>query len=336
MLRFALAIALVAFCLLRPLAAEERVWTDTQGRTMRAEFLREVDGEAVFLKDGKLLTLPLERFTDADREVMKKLAAGKPVSEESEPEDPFQPVTRPPPPPPGGNFAPAPPLVKEKTEIVNREWIDIAGNRTTGRFVRVVGRDVLILRGVRTVVVAFDKLSFVDQAYVNQILEERDLRPLTPATTSLNGKPLDDDQSTRRPDQVIEPQSLDGSSDGDGPSAPGNSQFFRELRDRQEEARQQQAEFAETNPNVGAGAEPTATDAGAPGEATSVAPSAPVPKIRKINTRTVIKAETLAELRPVLIVGLVVIGLFGAVGVIVFIATSVAASNSARRQRRYL
>jgi hypothetical protein len=321
--------------LLRPLAAEERVWTDTQGRTMRAEFLREVDGEAVFLKDGKLLTLPLERFTDADREVMKKLAAGKPISDESAPEDPFKPVARPAPPAPSGGFAPSRPLVKERAEIVSREWIDVVGNRATGKFVRVVGRDVLILRGVRTFVVAFDKLSFVDQSYVNQILEERGLRPLSSATASLGGQPLDG-QSPERPDQLIDPQGLDVAANDDGPAAPANSQFFRELRERQDEARQQQADFAEANPEAGEPAAPSEPEPTiAPADVPPVAQSPTTPKPRKISTRTVIKAETLAELRPVLIVGLVVIGLFGAVGFIVFIATSVAASN-ARRQRRYL
>ena len=44
---------------------------------MQAEFLREVDGDATFLKDGKLLTIPLDQLSDQDRQVIRELEAAK-------------------------------------------------------------------------------------------------------------------------------------------------------------------------------------------------------------------------------------------------------------------
>src|SRR6185436_4285905 len=61
-----------------------RTWTSTDGRTMQAEFVRELDGDVTFLKDGKLVVIKLDKLSEKDQQVVKDLAAGK----ESE-EDPF-------------------------------------------------------------------------------------------------------------------------------------------------------------------------------------------------------------------------------------------------------
>ena len=45
-------------------ADEVRTWTDSQGRKMQAQFVREVDGDVTFLKEGKLITLPLEKLSE--------------------------------------------------------------------------------------------------------------------------------------------------------------------------------------------------------------------------------------------------------------------------------
>jgi hypothetical protein len=317
------------------LAAEnERVWTNTQGRTMRAQFLREVDGEAVFLNGGKPFTIPLDQLSEPDRQYIRELASAKqPEGEDAAGVNPFQPVIRPGDPaqpgPRAGDRVPA--LEKKMTDIVNREWIDLAGNRTSGKFVRVYDRTVLIMRGLRTVDLSFDTLSFEDQSYVNKILIERGERPLSPLPLVPGAPPLGP------------PFPPDSEGPAAGPAAqPSNSQFFEELRRRQEETRQEQARHAaETPPDVSGQLPPERTHqpplaAESPAAAAdsvtgdAAAPTTPVP-----SPGLVIDAKTLAELRPVLIIGLVVIGLFATIGVIVFIATSIAASNSNRRQRRY-
>ena len=52
-------------------------WTDVSGRTMQAEFIREVDGDATFLKDGKLITIPLQRLSDDDQKRIREIEAGE-------------------------------------------------------------------------------------------------------------------------------------------------------------------------------------------------------------------------------------------------------------------
>src|SRR6185295_3222164 len=64
-----------------------RTWTSTDGRIMQAEFVRELDGDVTFLKDGKLIVIKLEKLSEKDQQAVKDLAAGKEPEE-----DPFTPV----------------------------------------------------------------------------------------------------------------------------------------------------------------------------------------------------------------------------------------------------
>src|SRR5262245_2140174 len=63
-------------------AAGERVWIDKQGREIRGEFVREVDGEVTLLANGKLITIPLDQLSDRDRQLAQDLAAGRAAPEE--------------------------------------------------------------------------------------------------------------------------------------------------------------------------------------------------------------------------------------------------------------
>ena len=57
-----------------PLAA--RTWTDTQGRTVEAEFLRAADGNVTIRReDGMVFTLSLEQLSPADREFVAQKGA---------------------------------------------------------------------------------------------------------------------------------------------------------------------------------------------------------------------------------------------------------------------
>lgn len=66
--RLALA-AVAGLALAVAVRAEQRTWTDTQGRTLRAEML-EKRGENIVVKrdDGLVFTLPIERLINSDRE----------------------------------------------------------------------------------------------------------------------------------------------------------------------------------------------------------------------------------------------------------------------------
>ena len=136
-----------------------------------------------------------------------------------------------------------PSLAKTKMVIVNRDWTDLNGNRTSGKFVRVYDRVVLIMRGLRTVDLPFDMLSREDQDYVNQILTERGERPLIPIVPAPGEGLNAGDLPVPRPAPAA--SSAEAASGDQGPAAqPGTSQFFQELRRRQEESRQEQAEHA--------------------------------------------------------------------------------------------
>ena len=56
-----------------------RTWTTTDGTTMQAQFVREVDGDVTFLKDGKLVIVPLDRLSERDQKAIRDLETNKKV-----------------------------------------------------------------------------------------------------------------------------------------------------------------------------------------------------------------------------------------------------------------
>ena len=150
-----------------------RNWTSTDGRTMQAEFVRELDGEVTFIKDGKLIVIKLDKLSDKDQQVVKDLAAGKEPEE-----DPFTPVPSATPSreKPADTSAEKPAGKSEKSEkkkpiaIQSRTWTDRFGNKSTGKYVRVDGNDVVMTRGTKVVKLAFSNLSDADQEYVRNVL----------------------------------------------------------------------------------------------------------------------------------------------------------------------
>ena len=162
--------------------AGERTWTSTDGRTIRAEFIRELDGEVTLLKDGKIVTLPLERLCERDRQIVRDLAEGKSVPEEADPASPANTNSDARTASESGASAPSAaasestspqPLVKKPLPIENRTWTDIHGNQITGKYVRINGSNVVLLRGGKSVSVAFYELSSEDQEYLRELLTSR-------------------------------------------------------------------------------------------------------------------------------------------------------------------
>ena len=52
---------------------------------MQAQFVREVDGDVTFLKDGKLVIVPLDRLSEQDQKAIRELEANKKVEETAPP-----------------------------------------------------------------------------------------------------------------------------------------------------------------------------------------------------------------------------------------------------------
>jgi hypothetical protein len=179
MRRIAWLLLCLLFCLVGQAGAEERTWTNTQGGTFRAEFLREVDGDVTFLKQGKLVTISLDQFCEADQKLIRGLEAAKKLEE---PELPAGAPRKEPSPPDGGAdprspFQPKPDakpsLTNKRVAPETRIWRDLRGNQTTAKFVRMHGRDVILLRAGRVVPIAFYFLSRDDRQYVRDLLAAR-------------------------------------------------------------------------------------------------------------------------------------------------------------------
>jgi hypothetical protein len=198
MLRQAWVAVALFLSLCGTLPAKERVWTDSSGRTMRAEFVREIDGEVTFLKDGKIVTLPLDKLSDRDQQIVRDLAAGKPLPEDPAPVSPAL-VTE--------NSAPAdssptdvqpaesttarPLTSKPAPPIENRTWTDIHGNQVTGKYVRIFGSNVVLLRGGKSVTVKFYELSSEDQEYLREMLTSRGQEGLIPPKVDISSSDND-------------------------------------------------------------------------------------------------------------------------------------------------
>ena len=208
---------LMALLVTLDVVAAERTWTDVQGRSMRAEFVRELDGEVTLLRAGKLVTIPLQKFSEKDRQYIRDVADGKSAAEEPAADSPPPPVSVPVPPspaPPARDAASedtaasdpfessskpaassvpaeAPPAASSKSTkrfppAANRAWADSMGNVITAKFVRMFGRKVVLMRGVRTSTVLYDQLSPADKQYLEEFLTERGLESQIPPPLPMN------------------------------------------------------------------------------------------------------------------------------------------------------
>jgi hypothetical protein len=155
-------------------ADEIRTWTDDQGRKMQAQFVREVDGDATFLKDGKLVVLPLDKLSDEDQKFIRDAELNKKVEETAPPAGAPRPVdnsTQP-------FEAPAvtdskSSLTKQKTVAEERTWRDVRGKPQGGKFVRIHQGSVVISSGSRAIRIPFHNLSRPDQEYLRDLLASR-------------------------------------------------------------------------------------------------------------------------------------------------------------------
>jgi hypothetical protein len=188
MVRHAWVGCALILCFCGTLPAKERVWTDSTGRTMRAEFVREIDGDVTFLKDGKIITLALDKLSARDQQIVRDLAAGKPVAEDpapaAAPASPMASESVPAGSPPA-DVRPAEstadkPLTSKPVTIESRTWTDVFGNQVTGKYVRIFGSNVVLLRGGKSVTVKFYELSSEDQEYLRELLTSRGQEGLIP------------------------------------------------------------------------------------------------------------------------------------------------------------
>jgi hypothetical protein len=317
----------LCLCLHAQAAEKVRTWTSLDGRTMQAQFVREVDGDATFLKDGKLITVPLDQLSEADRKTIRELEAAQKTDDASgegvRANSPFpliEPATA------RSNDERRPSLAKKETAVANRVWTDPRGNSTTGKFVRIHGRDVVLLRGARTVTFPYDSLTSADQEYVRGILIARGEESLIPPPLTAPEQPPGSSTPAfaDAPLTSSTPPSVSPEDGQDGPVAAGGSQAFDQKRARDEEQRQQQALYA---------AKSAGRLADEPRRQVEAQRSGLKSSVDEGSVRTPLDPELANEVRGSIIIVVVVVGVLGTVGLIVFIAIAIAAPNTAGRRR---
>ncbi len=155
-------------------AQEVRTWTDVDGRKMQAQFVREVDGDVTFIKDGKLITFPLDRLSDDDQKHIREAETGKKVEEAATPagaprkeasaDTSLSPSDS------GSTSESKTSLTKERTDAETRTWRDFRGRQTVGKFVRMHQDNVVVLSGARAVSIPYYSLSRPDREYLRELL----------------------------------------------------------------------------------------------------------------------------------------------------------------------
>lgn len=163
------AISIFVFGLLATcvMAAEERTWTDSSGKTLTGS-LEEVteDGKVKIKSNGQTFTIPIERFSDEDQKYID--------SQKEEMEKATTPTRRP-----------------RKSDLFDfRQWKDNQDNEIKAKYVRMFEGQVVLLQGRTAHKVSFYDLSDEDQVYLRGELEARneaDQIPAPPANASSGG-----------------------------------------------------------------------------------------------------------------------------------------------------
>lgn len=147
-----------------PLEASEETWTDVSGRTMQAEFVGLDNTDAVFVKNGAEVRVPISRLSPADRDRAIQLNESAKDADDDDGETN------------GDRRRPG-----RRRTFENRSWSDTRGNVITARFVRIRDDQVVLSRGGRNTVVPYYNLSDTDQQYIREVLMDMGEEELIPA-----------------------------------------------------------------------------------------------------------------------------------------------------------
>jgi hypothetical protein len=214
---------------------EVRTWTKVQGGTIQAQFLREVDGEAVFLQDGKPITIPLDQLIEQDQKLIRELEKEKKVEETPAPLGAPAPKTELPPrdaPQPNPDRADnkRPSLVAPRLVPEMRNWHEITGKQHTAKFTRIHDGNVVLTRaGGRISTMPFASLSREDQQYIRSLLSARGEGHLCPPADSDNPVAAGDSFVAEAP---AAPEHSDGAPDLTGPMIEGKTRLHELTRNR--------------------------------------------------------------------------------------------------------
>ncbi len=221
-------------------ADEVRTWTKAKGDKFQAQFLREVDGEAVFLKDGKPYTVPIDDLSEADQKLIREQEKEKKVEDTPAPLGAPAPKTEQ---PPSTEPAPKldktadrrPSLVPPKLVPVQRSWHDVHGNKSNGKFVRMRDKTTvtIALPSGRPIDMPFNSLSREDQQYVRGLLSAKGESHLCPPPSEDNPEFVPNAFAANVPNPTNATTEFpDGASDLTGPTLAGNTPLHDRSRMR--------------------------------------------------------------------------------------------------------
>ncbi len=144
--RWLLSTAVVCTCcLLVCSSAAARVWTDKQGRTINARFVRVVGLVGVFqLPSGKVVQLPLEQLSEDDQKYLKQHLASQGI----------------------------------------RMWTSTEGSQMLGRYLRVRDGTVYVKSQQKTAPLGFTNLAIADRLWVRAKAEENGQSDQLPPPTA--------------------------------------------------------------------------------------------------------------------------------------------------------
>ncbi|EAQ77660.1 SHD1 domain-containing protein [Blastopirellula marina] len=182
--------------------AHARIWIDSEGRSVDAEFVKyDADGDVTLRRtdNGKTITVAFSKFSEADQRRIEKLRdesgktegnpfAADPIKPDSFEANPFSADSSAPesdgmqdnkqellPGEKGASEAEA------RRELMGtRKWTDDQGNQIKAKFVRIFEGNVILLQGNKAQSVDFYKLSAMDQKFLHaqmEILGDEDQLP---------------------------------------------------------------------------------------------------------------------------------------------------------------
>ena len=143
-----------------------RTWTDSQGRSLEAKFVRVFEGNAILLRAGKIVSVPLSKLSEEDRDYIRQETGDttlSPASETTSTGDDSAKTAD------GGADA--------------RTWTDLKGNQLEGEFVKVTGDNVVLRHDGKTAVYPLKYFSPTDQDYVRRQLKARGEGRLLPSAS---------------------------------------------------------------------------------------------------------------------------------------------------------
>lgn len=224
-------------------AAEVRTWTDVGGRKTEAKFVRIFNGDVILEKDGRMLKVPLARFSAADQKYIREQSTSpaSPAETASKTDaaergdagkDTKKAAAK-----TGEASADAAKEPNAKVAAAElrrmRDWRDNSGNVVKARFERLLGGRVVLAAGNRMRTIDFARLSADDQEFLRRNLEAQGGAADVPAAiASAPAASATEDTATSSP-----PAGVGGGAGLTGPSLPNFGDMASRMRQHQEQIR---------------------------------------------------------------------------------------------------